>query len=119
MSIGITCRLCFYFYPLRLALSMLIEKYRNENKLICFILISFPSLIVLGVGLGTHIRNSKWITEKSLWRDALQKAPSLARPYQNLAFALERERKLDAALRLNLMALELKDPEPKLSNSYH
>ena len=76
---------------------------------------SFTILIVLGFSVGTHIRNSVWIDEKSLWRDAMQKAPSLARPYQNLALALEREGKLDAALRLNQKALELEDPHPDLS----
>jgi Tfp pilus assembly protein PilF len=105
----------FLFLPVAAGIAALIDKYRSENRLIYFMLISFAILIVLGVSLGAHMRNSAWITEKRLWTDALHKAPSLARPFQNLALALERERKLDAALRLYRKALELKDPEPELS----
>jgi tetratricopeptide (TPR) repeat protein len=105
----------FLFLPIAAGIALLIDKYRNESKLVHFLLMSFAILIVLGISLGTHTRNSIWNNEQSLWRDALQKAPSLARPYQNLAFALEKERKLDAALRLNQKAMELKDPEPELS----
>ena len=75
----------------------------------------FVILIVLGISLGTHTRNSIWNNEQRLWQDALQKAPSLARPHQNLAAALEREGQLDAALQLHQIALDLKDPEPELS----
>ena len=105
----------FLFLPVASGITILIDRYRCKNRLIYISLVGSIILIVLGISLGTHIRNSVWRDEKSLWRDAMQKAPSLARPYQNLALALEREGKLDVALRLNKKALELEDPHPYLS----
>ncbi len=80
-----------------------------------FILVCSVPILVAGLGLGSYIRNSVWVTEKRLWRDAMQKAPSIARPYQIVALALERENRLDEALILYQKALTLKDPVPKLS----
>jgi tetratricopeptide (TPR) repeat protein len=105
----------FLFLPVSAGVILLTEKYRNENRLVYLMLVMFSTLIVLGIGLGSHIRNSVWRNEKILWQDAMQKAPNLARPLQNLALALEKEWKLDAALKLYQKALTLKDPSPELS----
>jgi len=105
----------FLFLPVAAGIAFLLEKYRKENRLMYVLIICFSALIVLGLGMGTYIRNSVWQDEKRLWRDAVQKAPSLARPYQLLALAFEKEGKLSAALSLHQKALTLKDPEPELS----
>jgi len=105
----------FLFLPIAAGIALLIEKYRKENRLMHFLIMCFSILIVLGLSTGTYIRNSVWQDEKGLWRNAVKKAPSLARPYQNLALALEKEGKLDAALELNKKALVLKDLQPELS----
>jgi Tfp pilus assembly protein PilF len=43
--------------------------------------------VIIGFGCGTFIRNLAWATEKSLWEDAIRKAPGSSRPYHNLAWA--------------------------------
>jgi tetratricopeptide (TPR) repeat protein len=44
------------------------------------------ALLLCFVGMGTISRNSDWRTEKSLWEDALAKAPGSGRAYHNLAW---------------------------------
>ena len=105
----------FLFLPVAAGMKYLIDTYRHKNRMLYFILVCSVPILVAGLGLGAYIRNSVWVTEKRLWRDAMQKAPSIARPYQIVALALERENRLDEALILYQKALTLKDPVPKLS----
>ena len=103
------------FLPVASGLKLLIDKYQRKNRILYFILLSFVFILTACLGIGSYTRNSVWATEKSLWQDAMEKAPSLARPYQNVALALERENRLDDALNLYRKALDLKDPDPMLS----
>ncbi len=105
----------FMFLPVASGLKLLIDKYQRKNRILYFILLSFVFILTACLGIGSYTRNSVWATEKSLWQDAMEKAPSLARPYQNVALALERENRLDDALNLYRKALDLKDPDPMLS----
>jgi tetratricopeptide (TPR) repeat protein len=53
--------------------------------------ISFAAVIVaLMVGLTsiTHARNEVWVSNLSLWKDAVQKSPNKARPHNNYGRAL-------------------------------
>ena len=61
---------------------------RSSAVLFCFIL-----------ALLTVERNEVWATEKSLWADAVSKAPRMHRPRVNLGLAHKRGGDLDAALR--------------------
>ncbi|MFC1877953.1 tetratricopeptide repeat protein [Thermodesulfobacteriota bacterium] len=105
----------FLFLPVASGLKLLIDKYQGKNRILYFILLSFVFMLTACLGIGSYTRNSVWATEKSLWQDAMEKAPSLARPYQNVALVLERENRLDSALNLYRKALDLKDPDPMLS----
>ncbi len=105
----------FLFLPVAAGIKRLIDKYRGKSKLLYFLLLCFVPILITGLALGSYTRNIAWATEKALWQDAMQKAPSLARPYQGLALALERENRSSEALGLYQRALGLKDPEPKLS----
>lgn len=69
-------------------------------------------LSIVGLGIGTYVRNLAWATETSLWRDAMNKAPKSARPLTNLAWQMAygpdaREGLYDEALRLYERALAL------------
>ena len=105
----------FLFVPVAAGMKHLIDTYRHKNRMLYFMLIGSVPILMAGLGLGSYIRNSVWATEKRLWQDAMQKAPSIARPYQIVARALERENRLDEALILYQKALTLKDSVPTLS----
>ncbi len=105
----------FMFLPLAAGLHHLISRYQSENRLVYSFLIAFLPLIILGLVTASFTRNMVWASPKSLWMDAMQKAPSMARPYQNVAMALESENRLDSALALYERSLDLGDPNPKLS----
>jgi Tfp pilus assembly protein PilF len=77
----------FVFFPIAAALSHLLDHYAGENKKMHTIMVSFITLVIIGFGCGTFIRNLAWATEKSLWEDAIRKAPGSSRPYHNLAWA--------------------------------
>lgn len=69
----------------------------------------FLGVVLCGLGYATHVRNSVWITEKSLWTDAHRKAPQLSRPLHNLAWGhYDRSGRLREAMLLYMRALEKK-----------
>ena len=105
----------FLFLPVASGLTYLLNTFRDKSTLIYRMLQTLAMLLVLALGIGSYTRNMVWATEKTLWQDAMQKAPNLARPYQNVASALEKEQNLETAFYLYQKALDLKDPEPKLS----
>ena len=105
----------FLFLPVASGMKILIDTYRIDNRTVYFLLLGFVPILTVCLGIGSYTRNSVWATEMSLWQDAMEKAPSLARPYQNVALALERENQLDDALTLYRKALDLEDPDPMLS----
>ncbi len=105
----------FLFLPIASGLKILMGQYRRRNSIVYGCLVVFVPLLVAGIGLAAYTRNLVWAGPKSLWQDALQKAPSLARPHQGLARAYESENQLDLALHLYEKALDLKDPAPRLS----
>ncbi|RLB98343.1 MAG: hypothetical protein DRH90_22030 [Deltaproteobacteria bacterium] len=105
----------FLFLPVASGMTSLVDTFRDKSTLVYRMLMGLVPVLVIALGLGCYTRNMVWATEKTLWQDAMQKAPSLARPYQNVAMALEREQNLEIAIKLYRKALDLQDPEPKLS----
>jgi tetratricopeptide (TPR) repeat protein len=77
----------FLFVPVAAGIMGLLDYYREKNKLIHHAIISFVFLTLAGFGAGTYIRNLAWQSEKSLWEDAVAKAPNSGRAWHNLALS--------------------------------
>ena len=75
--------------------------------LICFA-VTAMFLVVLGV--TTYMRNAAWASEKTLWEDALTKAPQSARPYERLAEYYSQAGLIDKALSLYETSLTKQTP---------
>ena len=91
----------FLFFPVTMGLKWLLDFYRDKKSLIYQVLLSFTALLILGLGFGTYVRNMAWATEKSLWEDAVAKAPKSGRPLHNLAWGyFERIGRYDQAMQL-------------------
>ena len=60
---------------------------------------SSAAVLCLVMALLTLERNEVWATEKSLWADAVSKAPRMHRPRVNLGLAHKRGGELEAALK--------------------
>jgi Tfp pilus assembly protein PilF len=77
-------------------------------------------LIILLFGMGTFVRNQVWHSEKSLWEDALRKAPGSARVYHNLAWShYQRMGLYQEALKRYKKALQLRgEGNPRNFSTY-
>jgi tetratricopeptide (TPR) repeat protein len=77
----------FLFFPVAAALKFLLDYYHRQKSHMHMIIVSFLVFVLIGLGTGTYIRNFAWATEKTLWEDAMMKAPGMNRPYHNLAWS--------------------------------
>ena len=77
----------FLFVPVAAGIIRLLDYYREKSKLIHHAITTFVVLIIAGFGAGTYIRNLAWQSEKSLWEDAVAKAPNSGRAWHNLALS--------------------------------
>ena len=99
----------FLFLPISAGFSRLLDHYAKRNRWMHAVIVSFVTLLIIGLGSGTFIRNLAWATEKYLWEDALKKAPRTSRPYHNLAWAYyDRVGQYEKSLELYRKALELR-----------
>jgi len=108
----------FLFFPVAAGLKRLLAYFRPANSFVYAGIIAFITFLLIGFGVGTHVRNSVWATEKSLWEDVSLKAPGLARPYQVLAAEHARAGRYDIAFNMYEKALTLKHPSPKVSQAH-
>lgn len=99
----------FLFLPIALGLNRLILQYRQRNAM-KFLLLAFCILLIVGLGSGTFIRNMTWKSQKSLWEDAMRKAPLSSRPPYNLA-ALYYQPKWMFSTALSLYERSLASPQ--------
>ena len=76
----------FLFLPIAYGIVSMIEYYKQKNLALSRALVIFSALLLVCFGSSTHIRNMAWATEKSLWEDAIRKAPNSNRPLHNLAW---------------------------------
>lgn len=76
----------FLFFPVATGVIWILDYYSEKKSSMYYVLISFITLMLIGLGTGTYIRNMAWATEKTLWEDAMAKAPKSARPPHNLAW---------------------------------
>ena len=106
----------FLFLPVAVGIKMLFDYYQKEKRGMYLICVSSFIIVIMALGMGTYIRNLAWATEKTLWEDAMNKAPGMSRPRQNLAWGYyEKINNHEEALRLYEQALDLKDPNPTYS----
>ena len=110
----------FLFLPVSVGIKWLIDYYRKKKFSMYIIIVFFVTLLLIGLGIGTYIRNMAWATEKSLWEDAMHKAPGSARPLTNLAWEMSygknaKAKNYDLALKLYKKSLSLQKSR-ELSN---
>ena len=77
----------FLFVPIAAGCISLLDHYRGQRRVIHAAILSFAILLIFGFGSGTYIRNLAWKTERSLWEDAIAKAPHSGRAWHNLALS--------------------------------
>ena len=77
----------FLFLPVALAINALMVRLNHRNGLVLLVVIPVAFMLMLE-GYATYQRNKTWQTEKTLWLDALEKAPRSARPVATLALML-------------------------------
>jgi hypothetical protein len=90
----------FLFWPISYGIKWLIDYYRQKKRTIYVIIASFAVLLIVVFGTGTYIRNIAWLTEESLWEDAVKKAPKSSRPYYRLADFYYKSGRLDLSAAL-------------------
>ena len=99
----------FLFLPVAAGMKRLLDHYDRRKPFMHVALVSFLTLMLIGIGTGTYVRNLAWATEKSLWEDAFNKASGTTRPYHNLAWAYyEKTGQLDMAMKLYEKAMDLR-----------
>lgn len=72
-----------FFVPIIIGFFYLFNYY-SAKKPMQYILLSFVLFFVIGLSHSTFMRNFTWKNEKSLWIDAVEKAPNSYRPHHNL-----------------------------------
>lgn len=83
-------------FPLLLSQFVSISKKSPFNKLIYFIFFVFIPIILFTA--LTAKRNFVWQDEKSLWLDAAEKSPGIARPFNNLGEAYDKNKDYERAI---------------------
>ena len=72
------------FVPVAILIVRLI-KFFSYKRPMQVIFAGFITLILVGQGHSTFMRNFVWKTSESLWLDTIEKSPNLPRPHHNLA----------------------------------
>jgi tetratricopeptide (TPR) repeat protein len=100
----------FLFLPVAEGLHRLCQHYRNRNRILNTMIPVFATALLIGSGVGTYSRNMVWASEKTLWEDAILKAPGSSRAFHNLAWGhYEGIGDMQTARALYLKALTLND----------
>jgi tetratricopeptide (TPR) repeat protein len=74
-------------------------------KWLCLTLL-FTAIAALSV--GTYQRNKVWASAVALWQDSVSKSARKARPYNNLGVALAAANRIDEALKMYRIALQIR-----------
>jgi tetratricopeptide (TPR) repeat protein len=77
----------FLFVPVAVLASNLLHSSSRPNR-VRYLTGVLVMLLVFTLGLGTYKRTLVWLSEESLWADAMTKAPQNARPPENFAVAI-------------------------------
>ena len=78
----------FLFLPVAAGCNYLIEYLKKRKYWLSWPAVAGIIFIIFCLGMATYSRNKAWATEKSLWQDAMQKAPTRARPVLNVISGL-------------------------------
>lgn len=76
----------FLFVPVSIGFLHMFKYYEVHNRMMHRFLIVSITLLLIGLGMSTYVRNMAWRTQKTMWEDVLGKAPDSPRPYHNLAW---------------------------------
>ena len=99
----------FVFLPVSAGFNKLLDYYKEKSRAFRSVLLGSLCLLMIGIGAGTYIRNMAWATERSLWEDAMHKAPNSHRPLHNLAWAYYTKiGRYDKAIELYQKSLDLR-----------
>jgi Tfp pilus assembly protein PilF len=94
----------FFFVPFSIWMIKAIDS--PVKKSMRYLFLVFTPLLIMGFGLSTFSRNFVWINPKTLWTDALQKAPDQMRVHHNLGFFYQEMGQEDKAIYHYLKALK-------------
>ncbi len=108
----------FLFLPVAAGIMTILDHYQSRKRPLYLTMVTLAVLLPLLLGFGTYVRNLDWRSERTLWQDAMQKAPASARPAYNLSrhyyFQVGR---FDEALELYAKSLRLKASRPAFSQT--
>lgn len=77
----------FLFLPCANLVVSLRDKFKIKSHVLFGTIHLVILILILCYGMTTYSRNFDWKTEKSLWEDAMEKAPESSRPPHNLAWS--------------------------------
>ena len=95
----------FFFLPITIGFACLLELYEKKRAMKSIISI-FIVLLLIGLGNSTFMRNFVWKNDKTLWTDAVEKAPNKFRPHHNLGTYYQNHGNKDMAILEYQTALE-------------
>lgn len=98
----------FIFIPLSLIIYKSFEVYSQKSLLVYSSLITLCISIIFIFGISSHLRNTDWKSERTLWESVLKLYPNSTRALHNLAYGYYgRKGDYKEALRLYSKALSL------------
>jgi len=102
-----------FFVPIAIGLLWAIRHFSHKKSMQVIITLSI-TLVIIGEGHATFMRNFTWKTEESLWIDSADKYPNLHRPQHNLSKYYNDRNETDRAIAgyeraLGLKAINRKD----------
>lgn len=95
-----------FFVPISIGLVRGIEFFSSKLRMQT-IIAAFIVCLIIGFAHGTYIRNFAWKTQKSLWLDAVNKAPGLTRNHVNIGVEYLEEKDLPKAIHHFQTAIKL------------
>jgi len=97
----------FLFIPIAVGFSRIFEYYGTKSSGMKRIVAAGIVFLIGCLISGTYIRNLAWATERTLWEDAMRKAPNSNRPLHNLAWGYYTKKgQYDKALELYQKSLD-------------